>query len=67
VQDRPLPVATEVLKYPLDHGRLLDTGDHPQLPAAALADADVSLDGNLTVARSLSPSPIPVRVLTSPS
>src|SRR5690606_27088031 len=30
-------IAAEVLKNPLNHGRILDAGDHPQLPAATSA------------------------------
>src|SRR5690606_8119180 len=31
-------IAAEVLKKPLNHGRILDAGDHPQLPAATSAN-----------------------------
>src|SRR5690606_16696283 len=31
-------IAAEVLKNPLNHGRILDAGDHPQLPAATSAN-----------------------------
>jgi hypothetical protein len=34
-------IPAEVLKNPLDHGRLLDAGDHPQLPVAALAELNI--------------------------
>src|SRR5690606_36336563 len=31
-------IAAEVLKNPLNHARILDAGDHPQLPAATSAN-----------------------------
>src|SRR5690606_6474944 len=36
-------IAAEVLKNPLNHGRILDAGDHPQLPAAT--SANLYVDG----------------------
>jgi hypothetical protein len=54
-----LGIVTQVLKNPLDHGRLLDARDHPQLPAAAPAGLDI--DGKDTL-EALRPSegPLPV-------
>src|SRR5690554_4742115 len=36
-------IAAEVLENPLNHGRILDAGDHPQLPAAT--SANLYVDG----------------------
>ena len=36
-----LGIASEVLQYPLDDGRLLDARDHLELAAGAPADLDV--------------------------
>jgi hypothetical protein len=43
-----------VLKNPLNHGRILDAGDHPELSAAALAGLYV--DGKDAL-EALRPSP----------
>jgi hypothetical protein len=45
-----LAVAAEVLQYLLNDVRILDTGGHPQLPAAAPADLDVNGSISLTSA-----------------
>ena len=36
-------IAAEVLKNPLNHGRILDAGNHPELPAAT--SANLYVDG----------------------
>jgi hypothetical protein len=47
-------IPAEVLKNPLNHGRILDAGDHPELSAAALAGLYV--DGKDAL-EALRPSP----------
>jgi len=59
-------IAAEVLKNPLNHGRILDAGDHPQLPATAPTDLDVDRVYAFEPLRpGEAPSPIAGRCLTA--
>src|SRR5690606_23913760 len=48
-------IAAEVLKNPLNHGRILDAGDHPELPAAT--SSNLYADGEHAL-EALRPSPV---------
>src|SRR5690606_31485636 len=60
-------IAAEVLKNPLNYGRILDAGDHPELPAATSANLYVDGEYALEALRPRHrPLPVAGRWLAAP-